>query len=201
MSTFDPQHLKNRYYIVRHGRSKANEAGIILSTPADGTAEWGLTAEGIRQAEQAAESCGLPPETVIYSSDFCRAKETAEIIHAGINASAGMTLSTNLRERFFGSWDKTPDSNYHEVWKGDRISGDNTENNVESPNQVFSRIIGLISDLEQQHTGQVILLVSHGDALQILQTGFAGIPAHQHRSLPHINTAEIRCLNDKDSDS
>ena len=39
-----------------------------------------------------------------------------------------------------------------------------------------------------------VLLVSHGDALQILQTAFHRMDASRHRQLDHLDTAEIRLL-------
>lgn len=39
-----------------------------------------------------------------------------------------------------------------------------------------------------------VVLVSHGDALQLLQCALAGRPAEQHRSLPHLENCGIRVL-------
>jgi glucosyl-3-phosphoglycerate phosphatase len=55
-------------------------------------------------------------------------------------------------------------------------------------------VVALIDDLDKQHAGRDILLVSHGDTLQILQAGLAGIDPARHRGLPHLRTAEIRQL-------
>ena len=52
----------------------------------------------------------------------------------------------------------------------------------------------LIVDLERRYSGRDILLVSHGDPLQILQAGFVRIDPSRHRSLPALETAEIRHL-------
>jgi broad specificity phosphatase PhoE len=65
---------------------------------------------------------------------------------------------------------------------------------VESVNQVMSRVTELIIDLERRFADTSLLLVSHGDALQILQTAFAGRDASTHRQLQHLQTAEIRCF-------
>lgn len=51
-----------------------------------------------------------------------------------------------------------------------------------------------IMDLERRHSGRDILLVSHGDTLQILRAGFLRMSPSQHRSLPELKTAEIRQL-------
>mmetsp|Transcript_101209 Transcript_101209/g.326136 ORF Transcript_101209/g.326136 Transcript_101209/m.326136 type:complete len:81 (-) Transcript_101209:64-306(-) len=46
----------------------------------------------------------------------------------------------------------------------------------------------------QDGPSAIVVLVSHGDALQLLQTAFQGSPAGVHRSLPHLNPAELREL-------
>jgi broad specificity phosphatase PhoE len=40
----------------------------------------------------------------------------------------------------------------------------------------------------------MVVLVSHGDVLQILQTAFEGLDPSKHRSIPHLPTAELRQL-------
>jgi broad specificity phosphatase PhoE len=59
---------------------------------------------------------------------------------------------------------------------------------------VRRRGLDVIEKLERQFDNEVILLVSHGDMLQILLTAFFEIPAEQHRSLPHHKQAEIKSL-------
>ena len=39
-----------------------------------------------------------------------------------------------------------------------------------------------------------VLLVAHGDVLQIAQTAFARADPTQHRDLPHLETAAVREL-------
>ena len=51
-----------------------------------------------------------------------------------------------------------------------------------------------ITECETSFSGQSLLLVSHGDALQILQTTFQKEDASRHRSQQHLETAEIRRL-------
>ncbi|MGD1003317.1 MAG: histidine phosphatase family protein [Minisyncoccia bacterium] len=61
--------------------------------------------------------------------------------------------------------------------------------------QTGVRVSGLIYDLEDRYVGKNILLVSHGDALQILQTFFENKPSSAHRELRHVQVAEVRKLS------
>ena len=69
-----------------------------------------------------------------------------------------------------------------------------SDDGVERPQEVAQRGLMVLKRLEQQYQGEVILLVSHGDMLQILNTSIAGISPHKHRSLPHHQTGEIKYL-------
>ncbi len=187
--------MKNRYFLARHGKSLANEQGIILSDPREGTTGFGLTGEGreqVRASAAAAKAQGILDERAfIVSSDFTRARETADII-ADVLGVPSVTLSEKLRERHFGDWEKRDDRHYQDVWDRDRHDPSHTEEGVESVDAVRARTTGLIRELESEHAGEVIVLVSHGDALQILQTAFENVPGSAHRSLRHLDTAEIR---------
>lgn len=177
---------------MRHGQSLANEAGLIISSPVDGALnKYGLSDEGRKQVMLSTQSSALNSSVLIYSSDFSRARQTAEIVRQLINAD-DITITESLRERYFGDWDKTSHDNYQKVWEIDRRLSNAHENNVEPLGSVLSRALQLITSIENEHTGQTILLVSHGDTLQILQAGAAGHSPTKHRDLPHLGTAEIR---------
>ena len=178
---------------MRHGQSKANLQEIIISHPENGLlADYALTEKGREQARASAELSKLPADTVIYSSDFSRAKETAEIVRQTIEAKNEVRLTKALRERHFGTWEKKDHKHYHDVWASDKHSADHTTEEVESVNSVLSRTTRLVLDIENQYAGKNILLVSHGDCLQILQTGFQKTEPSKHRSIMHLETAEIR---------
>lgn len=179
---------------MRHGRSLANEAGLIISSPADGAlVKYGLSEVGRGQTAVAAQNSPLNSKVLIYSSDFSRARQTAEIVRQIINADR-VAITEALRERYFGDWDKTSHDNYQKVWALDQRLDKTHQNNVEPLSSVLERAMQLIADIEDKHSAKTILLVSHGDTLQILQAGLVGSSPTKHRDLPHLETAEIRRL-------
>lgn len=186
--------LANRYRVMRHGESKANVAGVIVSgIERDRAGDFGLSEAGRQQVLAAGSSGALPADTVICSSDFRRAWETAEIIRDCLGAP-GVTATPALRERYFGEWDGTSAANYARVWAADTARPPDTSHGVETAAAVLDRATAFVAELEGRFTGRDILLVSHGDTLQILQAGFLGTDPAAHRSLPHLDTAEIRGL-------
>lgn len=154
---------------------------------------------------------------VLVSSDYLRSKETAEIIAEELqrvitsNDTSSQSCSLNvqilrlekrLRERSFGSLHGSPDTNYAKVWQLDEQDANHTQWDVESVNSVLFRTTQLILDLEKEYANDVdttcphtiVLLIAHGDVLQILQTGFAKMDGKRHRTLPHLDTASPREL-------
>jgi broad specificity phosphatase PhoE len=185
--------LANTFRGMRHGQSKANEAGVIVSTiESDRGGDYGLSELGLRQARAAADACGLPADTVICSSDFARARQTAEIVRARLGA-AEVIVTPALRERSFGDLEGTPAAGYAKVWAADE-AGAAPVGGVEPAAAVLDRVTALVAGLDRRYAGRGILLVSHGDPLQILEAGFLRLDPSRHRRVPPLNTAEIREL-------
>ena len=78
------------------------------------------------------------------------------------------------------------------AWEHDKKNPSHKHQGVESPNKVLKRTLALINQLETKHKNKKVLLVSHGDVLQILHTHFSNKPVSQHRQIPHLETAEVR---------
>ncbi|MCL6417427.1 histidine phosphatase family protein [Aestuariirhabdus sp. Z084] len=199
---------KNSYYLMRHGQSEANVAGLIVSDPVRGCNAFGLTREGERQVIDSAARLEKKP-SLILCSDFLRTRQTAQLVAAQLELPAPV-LEPGLRERYFGCYEGESDDCYQTVWAQDAVqedhperkcSKDETHNRVELPQAVLHRGLGILKRLESTVAGEVVLLVSHGDMVQILQTAFAGLPAFQHRQLPHHQTAEIKALVIEDQSS
>ena len=150
---------------------------------------------------------------MICSSDFARARQTARAVRGSLGA-AGVISAPALRERYFGDFDGGPVAGYAQVWAADEASGRRARRRPgrRRPGRraraavtrgqrrraraaVLARAAGFVAELERRYSGRDILLVSHGDTLQILQAGFAGLDPARHRTVPHLEVAEIRPLH------
>lgn len=192
---FNIDRLNNRYFAMRHGHSLANQQGIIVSHPDNGRSNYGLSELGREQvAASLQQDNHLDADTVVVTSDFKRARETAGIVLEILACRTPVYEEPRLRERYFGELELAADDGYEEVWQQDAANPDNQTRGVESVNQVMARVTSIVVDYENQYLGATILIISHGDALQILQTAFARLDASTHRQLDHLHTAEIRQL-------
>jgi glucosyl-3-phosphoglycerate phosphatase len=184
------QKLNNRYFILRHGESESNVKHIIISDPAVGTVEFGLTDNGREMVRESLRSLGAG-EFVIVSSDFLRAKQTAEIAQAFLRSDT-LIFDERLRERFFGKYEGKKDDHYDIIWQNDALNPEKSFDGVEPANHLMERVTAVITDMEHKYLGKNILIVSHGDPLQFLETAFAGSSITEHQKYTLLDLGEIK---------
>ena len=186
--------LRNRYYAMRHGQSLANCEGLIVSHPKNGLHGYGLSESGRRQVHDGIADSKLDLSTRIISSDFKRARETAELVYLQLDCRKSVEFDARLRERHFGDLELGTDNRYPEIWAADQRDPNHCDHNVENVYAVLARASAVVLDCERRFSGETCLLVAHGDVLQILQTAFYRLPPSRHRDLPHLQTASVRAL-------
>ena len=210
--------LQNHYFALRHGQSEANVANIIASNPDIACSRYGLSRLGKKQATKAGQdvldTCRLRAVNgrafkgiCVISSDLLRAKETAEAVRTAILGSlqeaigdpiglhtGQVVFDTRLRERGFGEWDLTSDTNYKKVWEEDAMDPAHETKGVEAVISVMDRVSQFVIDWDERVNDHMIICVAHGDVLQILQACFSKLDGSQHRTVDHLETATLRPL-------
>ncbi|GMN50085.1 hypothetical protein TIFTF001_019248 [Ficus carica] len=195
--------LRNKYWVLRHGKSIPNERGLIVSSLENGTCpEYELASEGVNQAQLAGQlflkelkDNNIPLEDVrICYSPFSRTTHTAKVVASVLNLpfeGAQCKVIEDLRERFFGpSFELKSHEKYLEIWDLDENDPFmRAEEGGESVDDVVARLTRALATIEAQFQGCIILVVGHGDPLQILQTILSA--AKQHTG-PGCNDLESR---------
>ncbi len=182
--------LRNRYFALRHGSSEANARGIIVSDPRTGEDGYGLTAAG--RAEVRDALTGWHEDVaLIVSSPFRRARESAAIARTVLGSEAPLVIDARLRERHFGALEGQDATRYAEIWDTDAVDPHHCRHGVESAAAVRLRTVDLVLELEREHAARCILLVAHGDTLQLLWTAFACRDAATHRQRPPLPPAGL----------
>lgn len=87
-----------KIYLVRHGETDWNQAGLL-----QGQTDIALNAQGLEQAREAAERLKEVPFEIAFCSPLIRAKRTAETIIG--DRKITITTDERLRELNFGPWE------------------------------------------------------------------------------------------------
>ena len=140
--------------LARHGETDWNRELRI-----QGSSDIELNELGRRQAQFLAREMTDVGLDAIYASDLSRALATA----AAVAATHGLEVRVDarLRERSFGSWEGLTREDISAFPPGSRHDG-------ESDDQVRERVLAAVHEIAAAHTGEQVLIVSHGGALNTL---------------------------------
>lgn len=159
-------------YLVRHGETEENVAGIL-----QGWLPGTLTARGREQARQLRDALRGRRFDAFYTSDLRRAAQTACILNEALHMPLQETPL--LRERDWGSLTG------RRIAEIDRRS---FPSDVESVAHLFRRAATLRDRLLQQHDGGEVLAVSHGLFARALQACLRGV---EIRDVPPLTNGQI----------
>lgn len=169
-----------KLFLVRHGETKENEAGIVM-----GHHHGILTEKGKAQAKETALALKDKKFDHIYSSDLARCVDTAEFIKE-YHPDTPLTFTPELRERNLGAFQGQKTATID--WKPFVDNLDNKPEGGESINELSARILGFIRKLYEEHPDDTLLLVSHNGSLKQVIGHFSGVPA---KDVPKIENAQV----------
>lgn len=155
--------MSTRIILVRHGETDWNAEGRI-----QGHLPVPLNARGIAQAEAVARRLDGIPISALYCSDLLRARQTAEAISRRSGHETRLdrrlrewdlgVLSGRLREEVEREYPHACRIYLNRVVDEPIVDG-------ESIRARFERVTAAVSDIASRHTGERIVLVSHGGPL------------------------------------
>jgi len=153
------------FFLVRHGEAEQNVRGILDSFP--GNPAFGLTETGRMQVSSTAGRIVVEEVDHIFSSPLLRARETAEVIRETIGNGIVVRFDDRLRETDFGIWSGGLVRDFWERYPAPetRLDG-NAEERLEGFRAMRVRLASFLNDTLSEHSGERIVLVSHGDPLE-----------------------------------
>jgi isoleucyl-tRNA synthetase len=180
----------NKYFVMRHGGTICNLADKICSKIEDAD---GLTEEGREQVLSSTRSLKNKKIDLIFSSDFSRTKETAEIARKELNIDgSNLILDKRIREINAGIYDGKKWSEYPHFFE--------KEKGAESLLDVKKRVSDFIYEVESKYKNKNILIITHEAAARLLfatdclNFNFNNIDDYR-KKFPVIKNAEIRELD------
>lgn len=186
-----------RILAIRHGETAWN-----VDTRIQGQLDIGLNDTGRWQAQRAAQALQHEDIAAVYSSDLCRAFETAQTIAQAIAAQQNITLHvqphTGLRERHFGHFQGKTWEEIEQHWPEDarlwrQRDPEWAPVEGESLLQLRERIAQCVHQLASQHAGEHIVLVAHGGVMDVLYRLATGQRTQAPRTW-HLGNAAINRL-------
>ena len=178
----------------RHGHSLGNEQGLIISDPAVGRHQYGLSAKGRNQVERSPMEALSHGSISLISSPFLRTMESAEILRSRFRLDA-IKQDERLCERNCGVLEGLRDTHYEPVWTQDRVDPAHTAWQVESVLCVWERVQSLVQYSAETYSNTTLIFVAHGDVLSIACCGLHGDDFRRHRDVHAFQTAEMRPLH------
>lgn len=176
-------HLKNRYFLLRHGESPVNLKGLVSCWPEKvyspltkkGTAQVKRTAKKLKEkkVDNSTYSASILSHSrkidLIFSSDMLRTKQTAQI--AAKSLGLEIKYDKRLRDINVGVFNGKPIEEAGKFWavagkklssleyykKRFKVSPPGGENYVD----VERRMADFIKDVEKRYQGKNILVVGH----------------------------------------
>jgi len=152
--------------LIRHGESQWNVEGRW-----QGQADPPLSERGRTQARDAVERiAGLEP-AALYTSNLCRAHETALILGRRIGLEP--RIEPRLREFHVGVWSGLTKPEIERRWPGQyaRFSFrelDFRPGGGESPRELMARVQAALDEIASRHSGLRVVMVSHGGVAKSL---------------------------------
>jgi len=156
--------MSTRLLLVRHGQIKAN-----VERRWHGSTDSPLNWRGRRQAKKTGRHISKHHAiNAVYSSPLQRCQRTAHF--ASRHQRLDIITHSGLAEMCIGDWEDMPFSTLaeeHDFFN--RITGDleHAAPAGESLTQVANRMTTALKEIEAQHEGETVLVVSHGVALAV----------------------------------
>lgn len=142
--------------LARHGETIENSFGIL-----QGQTHGTLSEKGILQAKELADRLRGENIDVCFSSDLCRAVDTAMIVLEK-QTRKSYFKDSRLRERYLGDFEG---QNIPANWNSTANYG-----GTESIEDLFNRVKSFIEFLQQNYTGKTILIISHGITIKAMMS-------------------------------
>ncbi len=172
--------------LARHGETDWNRERRW-----QGHADTPLNERGRDQARALAALVRDDPPQPLYASDLRRARETAEILAAGLELP--VLLDRRLREVDVGEWSGLTTAEVELRYPDGverRRSGATGWESGESFDAMSARILAVLAELSLAHAGERVVVVSHGGPMRAVWSA-AGAAGDQAPSYGNCAVVEI----------
>jgi len=162
--------MNNKYIFLRHGETKyqARKSDNLYTQSEQFTLP--ITNKAKIQIKIIAKKIkNFKGIDFIYSSDFLRTKETAQIVAKELGLE--IKFDKRLRDTNFGIFSGKTEEEYRKFFSSKKQRFSKKIPKGEKWRDVKKRAVSFIKDIEKKHRNKIILIVSHADPIW-LSAGF-----------------------------
>ncbi len=168
----------NKYFLMRHGEAESNVKNIVASK-IETAEKFPLTFKGRKQVLSVAKKIisQLKKNKIdfIFTSDFLRAKETAEIMAGQFDMDKSKIIyDKRLREINTGIFDGKKPKEYHDYFSSLEEKFYKNPPQGENLIELKNRVSEFLYEIDGRYSGKNILIISHEYAIWCLFAGAAG---------------------------
>ena len=189
--------LRNHYFLLRHGKTTWENSEICY--PPDNRRSVRLSKEGKAQIKQAAEELEKQGIDLIFSSDYLRVRQTAEIVARAVKIKP--LIDKRLGDTDLGIYWGRPKAEFYQDFPPDPLKRFKMKpSGGESLSHVQKRVADFLKSLEKKYKREKILIVGHGDSLWFFEGAARGLSNQKLLNLAFvkkrfIQKGELRKIN------
>ena len=163
--------MNNKYILLRHGETRYQAEKLDILYPADENPTLPMTKNGEEMIERVSNE--LEGIDLIYSSDFYRTRKTAEIIAE--KDGLDIIFDKRLRDTDFGVFSGRSGDEYREYFASKKERFSEPTPDGESWNDVRTRVVAVIKEIEEKYKDKTILIISHADPIWLMMGYLKGL--------------------------
>ena len=175
----------NTYFVMRHGEAENNVKGIVSKDP---HAPYELTDRGRAQIEAHIPELKKSGITRVITSPFQRTKETARIINFALGCP--VEEDSRIGEFNFGDLNGGSYDSFLDFEAEYMHNYSDPVPNGESYLDAKRRFGAVLYELERKYKNEVICIVSHGIAAEVLEAVAKGADAEESKHI--IDTIDVK---------
>ncbi len=189
----------NRYFVMRHGQAECNVKHIINDNIENNI--YPLIKKGEKEAVQTAKKLKSKKIDFIFSSDFLRTKQTAELVAGTIGFDKSKIIfDERIREINVGVFNGKSGKEYHAHFSSQLEKFSKTPPEGENLTQLKQRVMSFLEEIDGQYQGKNILIVCHEYTTWMITAGTEGLADEEAAKLNEnkkdfIGTGQCRELD------
>ncbi len=165
--------MKNKYILLRHGETRYQAKKLDVLYTKDENPDLPITENGKKKIKIVAKELKNKGIDLIYSSDYFRTRQTSKIVAKELGLD--IKFDSRLIDTNFGVFHGKTGKEYKDFFDSRKQRFSKRTPNGESWRDVRERAVAVITEIEEEHNGKTILIVSHADPVWLLAGYLKGL--------------------------